>query len=376
MAIVSIIVPVFNQAHHLDRCLESLRGQTLTDLEVIFINDGSTDGSLARLRRAQADDPRVRVIDQPNQGVSAARNAGLDIARGEFIGFVDSDDWVEAPMFESMVAACQRTGAPVCLCDFYFEKAGRPTPVRLNVPSPVLEPDGIFQHLILNMLAPDPARRYEKEVKGAVFRLLVRKSHLDSTGLSFLPHLHYMEDLIFTVGLLAATPRVCIDPVPWYHYRVNTGSSSRRYRPGLYDHLREVMDCLERALAAAGRLDDARLRLDCRLVTTGIRAIINEAHPDNPRSLSEKLAEIQRITTDPALRRAIPALDLAVWSDSRKWVYEAVEHGWVTALYLYFTVDSHFLDPTGIECQSDGASDRPAENGASADQTREGRVRL
>ena len=90
---VSVIVPVYNCEAYLPACIASLRAQTLEDIELIFVDDASSDGSLALLRAAQAEDARVQVIAFPeNRGVSAASNAGLDAASGEFVGFCDADD--------------------------------------------------------------------------------------------------------------------------------------------------------------------------------------------------------------------------------------------------------------------------------------------
>ena len=108
MVKVSIIVPVYNVEKYLGKCLESLLVQTLKDIEIICVNDGSTDDSLAVLQNFAAEDKRIKVINQVNKGVSAARNAGLDNACGEYVMFVDSDDWIEpetcAECYEKIVA--------------------------------------------------------------------------------------------------------------------------------------------------------------------------------------------------------------------------------------------------------------------------------
>ena len=91
---ISVIIPVYNAERYLPTCIESLLVQTMPDFELLLINDGSTDNSKAVCDRYAAQDRRIRVFDSPNRGVSAARNLGLDQARGEFVVFVDSDDWV------------------------------------------------------------------------------------------------------------------------------------------------------------------------------------------------------------------------------------------------------------------------------------------
>lgn len=94
---VSIIVPVYNVEKYLAKCLDSLVNQTLKDIEIICINDGSTDNSLEILNTYAQKDSRITIIDKKNEGVSAARNTGLNISKGEYIMFVDSDDYLELP---------------------------------------------------------------------------------------------------------------------------------------------------------------------------------------------------------------------------------------------------------------------------------------
>ena len=104
--LVSVIVPVYNVEAYLARCVASLRGQTYPDLEIILVDDGSADGSGLLCDSFAREDPRIRVIHQPNAGVSAARNAGLEAASGSYVCFVDGDDWAEETMAaEAAVAA-------------------------------------------------------------------------------------------------------------------------------------------------------------------------------------------------------------------------------------------------------------------------------
>ena len=116
--LLSIIVPVYNVENHLPKCIDSILAQTFTDFELILVEDGSPDGCPALCDAAAAKDARVRVIHQKNGGLSAARNAGLDVARGAWIGFVDSDDYIAPEMYEALYQAVQSTGADLALCDY------------------------------------------------------------------------------------------------------------------------------------------------------------------------------------------------------------------------------------------------------------------
>ena len=104
--LVSVIVPVYNVAAYLQRCLDSLLGQTYRNLEIICVNDGSTDGSAAILDEYATKDARIKVIHQENAGVSVARNRGLDSATGEYVGFIDADDWLEPDAYEKITSLC------------------------------------------------------------------------------------------------------------------------------------------------------------------------------------------------------------------------------------------------------------------------------
>ena len=109
--LLSIIVPVYKVENYLQKCIDSILAQTFTDFELILVEDGSPDGCPALCDAAAAKDARIRVLHQKNGGLSAARNAGLDVARGEWIGFVDSDDYIAPEMYETLYKAVQSTGA-------------------------------------------------------------------------------------------------------------------------------------------------------------------------------------------------------------------------------------------------------------------------
>ena len=115
MTKVSIIVPVYNVEKYLKRCLDSLVNQTLKDIEIICVNDGSTDGSLAILDEYVRNDDRIVVINQENSGLSVARNNGIGVAKGEYLGFVDSDDWVSEDYFEKLHNSAIQNNAEIAV---------------------------------------------------------------------------------------------------------------------------------------------------------------------------------------------------------------------------------------------------------------------
>lgn len=117
--LVSIIIPVYNVEKYLRQCLNSVIGQSFQDIEILIVNDGSTDGSLQILREYEQLDKRLIIIEKENSGLSAARNSALEIARGKYIAFIDSDDWVETQMIELLYKKALASGADVVLYDCY-----------------------------------------------------------------------------------------------------------------------------------------------------------------------------------------------------------------------------------------------------------------
>ena len=118
---ISVIVPVYKVEPYLRQCVDSILNQTYRDLEVLLIDDGSPDKCGEVCDEYEKKDRRVRVFHTENRGLSAARNLGLKEARGEYIGFVDSDDWIEPDMYKTMLARLEETGAEICACGFWEE---------------------------------------------------------------------------------------------------------------------------------------------------------------------------------------------------------------------------------------------------------------
>lgn len=132
MVKLSIIIPVYNVEEYLGKCLESVLNQTLKDIEVICINDGSDDDSLTILQNFAARDKRIKIVDKDNEGPGKTRNLGISLAKGEYIGFVDPDDWIKPDMYEKLYEQAKELDSDVVICDYirYQEWDNRVVPVK------------------------------------------------------------------------------------------------------------------------------------------------------------------------------------------------------------------------------------------------------
>lgn len=214
MSKVSVIVPTYNGEKTLGRCLDSILNQTYGDLEIILINDGSTDGSLQKCREYAYRDSRIIVIDQPNCGVSSARNAGIERATGEYLAFVDSDDYLDLTMYERLVAKAEKDVLDLVVCKFLVvhEESNRIEKMPYNG----LE-EGVMNRNIGKFLIGGNAKA--GGVPTYVWCALYRKSTIEQ--LRFDTDIMYGEDTIFFLwALWQADRRGCIDEY-LYYYVVN-----------------------------------------------------------------------------------------------------------------------------------------------------------
>lgn len=209
---ISIIVPVYNVERYLPECLDSLLGQTYRELEIILVDDGSGDAS-GRICDAYGErDSRIRVIHQQNQGLSKARNHGLDIATGAYIAFVDSDDYVAEDMMEKMLSALRGAEADMVLCNFkQVDEAGnifqKPTSIRNEVVKP---------RALLNRLSEERGWTYV-----VVWNRLYRKKVWEA--LRF-PEDRIHEDEWVALSVYLACEKIALISDAYYYYRVNRNS--------------------------------------------------------------------------------------------------------------------------------------------------------
>ncbi|WP_169833792.1 glycosyltransferase [Saccharibacillus sacchari] len=191
--LVSVVVPVFNVERFLRRCLDSLIHQTLKRIEIIVVNDGSTDGSREIMDSYAKSDSRVIIIDQKNQGLSAARNTALNAAKGLYVAFVDSDDWIEINALAAMYEEAAREEADICACDYAlaYEDRIEHDVLGLGTERIVIEQYGLDR--LWN----------SKKYAVMVWNKLYRRSLIEAHGLRFESNSKvFSEDVLFNLCFL------------------------------------------------------------------------------------------------------------------------------------------------------------------------------
>lgn len=231
---VSIIVPVYKVEKYLERCVSSLRNQTLRDLEIILVDDGSPDSCPAMCDSMAQRDDRIQVIHKKNGGLSSARNAGLRVASGDYIGFVDSDDDVAPHMYEKMLRVIECENVDFVMSDYLrFPAEGKPYLQTVYIPGGRYDRAKIEKEILPNLIMRESI---DYGPLLSVCHCLYRTEFLQSNQIMFDEQVRWSEDNIFSaiVGYLADS-FYYIKGEALYHYYQNPGTITTAYRPGAWE---------------------------------------------------------------------------------------------------------------------------------------------
>lgn len=212
--VLSIIVPVYNVEDYLDACLDSLQAQTFSDIEMVCVNDGSPDGSREILAKRQKEDARIVVVDKPNGGLSSARNAGINAARGTYIGFLDADDRFTPNACQRIAETFQQTNADVVTFGGYCSPAEAATPWITLKLSP--------RDVVYNGF--QPALMFEEQSTPYI-RTACRKAFLDEYGIRFEETLPFGEDQVFFFDIYPNSRKTALISDKLYEYRIEREGS-------------------------------------------------------------------------------------------------------------------------------------------------------
>ena len=315
--LVSVIVPAYNVEAYVEQAVRSILGQTMGDLELIVVDDGSTDATGEILNELAAGDARMRVLHVPNGGAPAARNRALELARGRYVAFADADDEC-APTYLEELCRLMDGGCELAICGFkiittggYSEGAGADdgseagsgaraqsfTEVK-SVPSAVYATAEEFR-------AASPELFDNNQLYSPWNKMFVRE-RLDRLNIRFKDV--FWDDFPFVLDYIRDVERVSVTSEPLYtFYRRRADSETARYREGVFEK-RETEDGWMRELYAHwGMADDpvADEMVSRRYVERLVGCVANEASPANPKSFGQKRAAVKEMLASPALGHAL-----------------------------------------------------------------------
>ncbi len=228
---VSVIIPAYNAEKTIEKCLNSVIDQTYRNLEIIIINDGSQDETINKISKYR-EDKRVIIINQDNSGVSETRNRGIKKASGDYIMFIDSDDWLESNTIEELVNISRSKDVEVVRYNCYYQENKKITVPSLynlankKIKSEDFEKERVIEHFLLN----------KEPIKNFVMLLFIQKSVFEN-GLKFQKELYMMEDVYFYLNMFKEINSIYFLDMALYHYCDNENSATKspnKYKKNIY----------------------------------------------------------------------------------------------------------------------------------------------
>ena len=265
MPLVSVIVPVYKVEAYLDKCVESLVSQTLKDIEIILVDDGSPDSCPEKCDKWALKDNRIKVIHKANGGLSSARNAALEVCSGEYIGFVDSDDFVESTMFEELYHSAKKNDSDVSLCAHFQVSGEKITECLLPFEKELYLKKEIEENFVLPLIGYDEAKKIPT-LEGFVCRQIFRKNTI--SGIRFKSEREFFaEDVVFDLEVYPICSSISVVNKPLYYYFFNENSLSNKYRKNVWQKLSNLLEVKKQAiknreedLSAKRRLNNETLK--------------------------------------------------------------------------------------------------------------------
>ncbi len=230
-AIVSIIIPVFNVEKYINECIKSVVGQTYKNIEILLVDDGSTDSSGCICDRWSAVDERVKVFHKTNEGLGLTRNIGIANSNGKYIFFLDADDYIDITAIELLVYYMEQYNVDAVYCDYCRIFPNGKTLRVGNKKLALYEGDQIIDNVLLEMISSPLNCADESRFSMSACMTLFSKQILQEHNIKFLSEREYIsEDLLFQMDYLTNSKRVLTIPHHLYWYRYNCCSVTKRYR--------------------------------------------------------------------------------------------------------------------------------------------------
>jgi len=277
--LVSVIVPIYNTQKFLPRCIDSILAQTYANMEIILVNDGSTDASLSVCKRYAAKDARIQIITQPNQGALAARRKGVKLCRGEYVMFVDSDDWIEPELLEAMMRANSDGDCSLVCTNVYEDLEDRTIEKRNAIPSGTYGTAAIAKDLFYykdtdfyGILPYNVAKLY---TANSLKEIIDKINH----------DIRYAEDKAVLFSLVFQNIKVCFTDDIYYHYCIREGSTCQSKNPdylveltAFYKYVKEIFDAHVEREHLLRQLGKYLLQEMCHAINTKLELTT----PENP----------------------------------------------------------------------------------------------
>lgn len=262
---VSIIVPVYNVEKYFDRCMQSLMNQTLREIEIILVDDKSPDNCPAMCDEYAKQDSRIKVIHKKNGGLGYARNSGMEIATGEYVAFVDSDDFVDVEMYENLYNIARKKKIDTVYSGFDIIS------MNGNISNSIIEfseltffeNENQIKNFLLDMVGMEYDYPKDRKIEMCVWRAIYSTEIIKRNNIFFNSEREFIsEDIIFHIDYLPNTQKIAYTPDVFYHYCKNEESLTGKFKTGRFAKDKILHNEIKRKLSLLYSPEEYNIRVD------------------------------------------------------------------------------------------------------------------
>lgn len=316
--LISVIVPIYNTEAYLSRCVGSIRQQSYSHLEIILVDDGSTDGCAKLSDKWSAEDRRIKVIHKQNAGQGLARNDGLEIAAGRYVTFIDSDDWISLTHVERLYDALREHEADAALGNHTRVTADGTCSQRLlPLREGVYDREAIVDEIMLPLIGAEPEDSRDILVNSSVSMNLYSMDLIREKGIRFISERYAVaEDFFFNVDFFQHAEKVVHTGESGYYYFQNSASTCEKYNPNRFERTLNYYGVIREKVSQYGLLDRAERRI-WRSFLMKIRVAIRHI-VQSDLSCGEKRRQIEAILNDSTVSAVLAAYPIESYIPSMR----------------------------------------------------------
>lgn len=337
--LISIIVPVYNVETYLQECLDSLINQTYQNIEIIIVNDESPDNCLQIIEDYARKDNRIKYIDQKNTGLSGARNAGIKLSTGDFIMFVDSDDWIDVDCLEQMSKYAMNHD--LVIASYYREFINNSQIRKLNCAG--FYSSAFIQRRIVGLLGEELSDPSQADSLVTVWAKLYRSDIINRNSIQFIStkEIGTSEDLLFNLEYLEYCKTSFVIDGPLYHYRrYNLNSFTSTNKKNLFLDWKNLFNRIHNLIAY--KKEDYHIAFNNRIALSIIGLGLNEMQ--NPKGYRDRIKNLNQILSDPLYEKAYKQLELNYFPLHWKLFFAFAKYKFVLGVYLMLLGINYFVN--------------------------------
>ena len=345
-ALVSVIVPVYNANSYLSNCIDSIVNQTYHNIEIICVNDGSTDNSLELLEEYENKDNRIIIINKTNEGVSSARNNALGLIRGEYTLFVDADDWINPDTIEVSMNAIDSTGSDVVIWSYVSERR------KGSSEKHIFENDILFsseevmdkiQRRLVGLIGSELSHPEQADSLSTVWAKLYKSEIILSSKFINLDQIGSYEDGLFNLDVFGRVNKAAYIDRPMYHYRrENYSSQTSLYRPNLNKQWQQLFGMMDDYITSHELGEKYKEALYNRIALSILGLGLNITAYKG--SFLMKRALLKEIIQTETYKEAINRLEMEFLPLKWKLFYLCAKKRWAFSLMLLLTIINYIIN--------------------------------